>query len=176
MNKRKILVLSDLWGAENADWITNYIRILDRHFEVVFYDSCELGDIDIENNSANERHNQFVSGGIDKAVLKLLQIETEPFAVLAFSIGGTIAWKAALSGFVTQYLFAVSSTRLRFETQKPPGSIQLFYGDEDAYKPKKEWFAQLCIEGKFYENQSHEFYKSKETAIEICSLIISATK
>lgn len=174
MNKPKIVILTDLWGKKNTDWIRNYIEILEPHLEIVVLDSCDLGEIDVGADSEKVRHEQFVNGGLERAAQNLLQIEIQPLTVLAFSIGGTIAWRAALSGFAVQYLFAISSTRLRLETQKPDCKVQLFYGTEDQDKPKDKWFDQMGLNQNFYENESHEFYKSKETALAVCALIIGA--
>ena len=174
--KPRIILLSDLWGNENADWIVHYTSILEKHFEVKHYDSCTLGNIDKSNVAEDHLHQQFINGGIEKAVLNLLLKENDFVNILAFSIGGTIAWKAALTGLKVQNLFAVSSTRLRYENQKPDGVIELFYGENDAYKPDVYWFGSMEIEPKIYPNEEHEFYRKKQTAEEICGLIIKSKK
>lgn len=171
INKPRIIILSDLWGTKNANWINGYTERLQGLFEIFLYDSCDLAGIDLEVKSEKQRHAKFISGGIDKAVQKLVQKEPRPVAVLAFSIGGTIAWKAILSGLSVKYLFALSATRLRFETQTPSAKIQLFYGARDEFKPKEEWFTQLGLSCNFYEDQTHEFYKEEASAVRICELI-----
>jgi len=171
-NKQRIIILSDLWGKEKSDWVTYYTSILEDHFEVKYYDSCVLGEIDKSEVTKEKLHDQFVSGGIAKAVKKLLQEEKENIIVLGFSIGGTIAWKACNSGLKAQSLFAISSTRLRYETQKPYGRIELIYGEEDAYKPENYWFEKLKIKRNFYHQEGHELYKKKELAAKICEMII----
>lgn len=117
-------------------------------------------------------HEQFIAGGIQRAVEYLIQKEKGIINILAFSIGGLIAWKACLAGLKTQYIFTISATRLRHETHKPDGAIELIYGENDTYKPDQEWFQNLEIKEYLYKNETHEFYKKKELAKDICQMII----
>lgn len=172
LKKQRIILLSDLWGKEKSNWITYYTNILEKHFDVAFYDSCDLGNVDKSAYSKERLHEQFIEGGIQRAVENLLQKEKEIINILAFSIGGLIAWKACLAGLKAQHLFALSATRLRHETHKPDGTIELIYGENDTYKPDHEWFQKLEIREDFYKNESHEFYKNKELAEDLCRMII----
>ena len=56
-----------------------------------------------------------MNSGIEIAVQTLLNKEKGEIKILAFSVGGTIAWKAALKGLKVSDLVAVSSNRLRYE-------------------------------------------------------------
>lgn len=170
--KPRIILLSDLWGKEKTGWIAYYTNILEKHFEVAFYDSCDIGNVDKSDYSKERLHEQFIAGGIQRAVEYLIQKEKGIINILAFSIGGFIAWKACLAGLKAQHLFAISSTRLRHETQKPDGAIELIYGENDTYKPDHEWFQKLEIKEFFYKNEAHEFYKKKELAEDLCRMII----
>ncbi|MFA5299635.1 MAG: alpha/beta hydrolase [Lutibacter sp.] len=175
-NKQRIILLSDLWGKEKSEWITYYTTVLDKYFDVKYYDSCDIGSIDKSDYLEENLHNQFVNGGISRAVESILQKEKKPITVIAFSIGGLIAWKACLSGLKAQNLFAISSTRLRYEAIKPSGKIELFYGEDDAYKPDINWFHKMEISENFYKHEGHEFYKKEEIAKAICSLIMEQIK
>ena len=170
--KQRLLILSDLWGKEKSDWITYYTSILENHFELEYYDSCDLGTIDKSDYSEENLHHQYINGGIEKAVVQLVKKEKGLVSVLGFSIGGLIAWKAGLSGLKIQNLYAVSSTRLRYETEKPLGTIELFYGKNDNYKPDRTWFEKLNLKEHFIKNKEHELYKDKEIAESICKLIM----
>ncbi|MEO8237445.1 MAG: alpha/beta hydrolase [Flavobacterium sp.] len=117
MAKPRLLILSDLFGGKNPEWVNYYVEKLKSKFEIQYYDVLELGDIDTIDSGEVNIHNQFLNGGIDKAVEVLLHQEKEKVTILGFSIGGTIAWKAALKGLKVSHLIAVSSTRLRFETR-----------------------------------------------------------
>ena len=151
--KPRLLLISDLWGKEKSDWISYYTSILLNNFELEYYDSCDLGSIDTSDYLQENLHHQFVNGGIEKAVAQLIKEEKGFVNVLGFSIGGLIAWKAGLSGLKIQKLFAISSTRLRYENLKPLGTIQLFYGENDNYKPDSNWFKNLHIKESYFKNE-----------------------
>lgn len=172
-NKPKLVILSDLWGNQKAEWIVNYTSVLDHYFDLTFYNCAELAEITIIDVQHEKIHQQFVDGGIDKAVQNLLKKETDKINILAFSLGGTIAWKAALLGLKVESLFAISATRLRYETQKPSIKMELLFGDDDSFKPDLEWFEKMGFKPHFITSHDHEMYKEKEIAHEICSIIIN---
>lgn len=153
--KKKILIISDLWGWENVNWKQEYVKRLSE-YEVQLVDVEVLGSV----NGNNERdiHQEFVDEGIDKAVKKLKDIKTD--LILAFSIGGTIAWKAILGGMKIDKLIAVSSTRLRYEVKKPNCEIQLIYGKLDKNKPNKGWFEKMKIKENTIDG-NHDLYSEK---------------
>ncbi|WP_017258654.1 hypothetical protein [Pedobacter arcticus] len=173
--KPKLIILSDLWGKANFEWTAYYITILKKHFEISYYDSCELGDIDTLNYTEDNLHQQFNNGGIDKAVENLYKLEPELSIVLGFSVGGYIAWKALLNHKMTNHIFAVSSTRLRKETTKPNGKINLFFGENDIYKPNNEWFKTLALKKQLIKNEGHNFYRNPVWAEKLCQEIIQKT-
>ncbi|MFK7947897.1 MAG: alpha/beta hydrolase [Saprospiraceae bacterium] len=160
MTKPRLLILSDLFGQSKNNWENTYIQHFQNDFEIKYYDCCELGNVDKTIYTQENLHQQFVNFGIEKAVDNLLKLEKERVTILAFSIGGTIAWKAALQGLKVNKLIALSATRLRYETEKPNGTIQLFYGKNDRFQPNQDWFKKMKIEPKIIKNTNHEFYKS----------------
>lgn len=169
--KPRLLLLSDLFGGKNPEWISYYKAILEAKFEIQYYDVLQLANIKSEENEANI-HNQFLNGGIDNAIRNLLDHEREEVAVLGFSIGGTIAWKAALQGLNISQLIAVSSTRLRFETQLPNCTIKLYFGENDVNKPRAEWFSDFEISKQIFKNEEHNLYLKKENVVVICNEIL----
>lgn len=171
-NKPRLILLSDLWGKEKSDWLTQYTTLLEKHFDVHYYDSCELAAVDKSNYTEEQLHTQFLNGGIDKAVEALLQKEKEAIYIIGFSIGGTIAWKASFLDLNVSTLFTVSSTRLRYETQKPSETITLFFGEDDHYKPNFQWFEKMQLKEHLFKNEAHEFYQKKEIAAIICQEMI----
>ena len=138
--KERILIISDLWGREKAESLVNYTRILEKVFDVVFYDSYELGQIDVSNFTQENVHRQFVGGGIENAIETLVKSEKQKVNILAFSIGGTIAWNFGLKTDNINSLVCISSTRLRNETERPKGDVELYFGKNDEYRPTVEWF------------------------------------
>jgi len=164
MAKPKLLILPDLFGGKNPEWINYYTNALRSKFEIQYYDVLELANIDASNLTETDIHKQFLNGGIDKAVETLLKLETDKVTVLGFSIGGTIAWKASLQGLKTTHLFAVSSTRLRYETEVPNCEIKVYFGENDPNNPIDKWFIDLKISNTILQGQSHDFYKKEENA------------
>ena len=175
MNKTKprLIILSDLFGQENMTWLPIYTDQLQDAFDIHFYDCAQLARIDI---SADEPtiHQQFIYDGMEKAVEKLLLLESNEVYVLGFSIGGTIAWRAALLGLKIKALFAVSSTRLRLEIRKPDTNIVLVYGENDANKPNNEWFKSLMITPQIINDKNHAFYREAGLANQITTVMLEA--
>jgi len=158
--KKRLILLSDLWGKSISNWENSYIKKLNNRFEIQYYDCCKLGNIDTTTYEEKALHHQFINGGIDAAVNKLLVLENEKIDILAFSIGGTIAWKAALKGLVVGNLITLSATRLRYEIEKPICDLQLIYGENDIFKPNENWFKNMNISPVIIPNKTHDFYKS----------------
>lgn len=174
--KEKLIILSDLWGNHDAEWVHFYTDILKEYFDILFYDSCQLGEVDMKSLQMGLIHKQFVSGGTEKAVENLLKLEKEPVNILAFSVGGLIAWKAVLQGLNAEYLCLVSASRLRYEKKKPSIKIDLFYGEEDKYKPKKDWFEAMEINPVVFKNEIHELYRNRDSAQLIVERIVNRQK
>ncbi len=170
--KEKLIIISDLWGTEKSEWVINYTQILKAKFEIKFYDSCELGKIDKSVYNQDHLHKQFINGGIKTAVDKLLELEKHPINILAFSIGGTIAWKFGIKHKKIKTLTCVSSTRLRKETQRPNGRLQLYFGEKDEFKPKNEWFDNMKLEYEILPNKKHLVYSEPKFAVQLSKKII----
>lgn len=173
--KERLIIISDLWGREKSEWLINYTRILEAKFDIEFYDSCELGGIDKTEYSQANLHKQFVEGGIEKAVNKLIEIEKHSINILAFSIGGTIAWKYGIRSGKINSLTCVSSTRLRKETERPNGTLKLFFGENDEFKPKIEWLEKIGLDYKILLDKEHQVYCEPEFAKQLSEKIIKTT-
>ena len=154
--KPKVLVLSDLHG-----WMDLDLGFSDG---VIRLDSRTLAEI----KGGEHVHRDFLNGGIDRAVGHLVDYEVD--TLIGLSIGGTIAWKAVLEGMKCRSLLCLSATRLRYETQKPACEIKLFYGSEEPFRPKNDWFTGLGLSFKEVQNMDHEFYKNHEI-IKSCELL-----
>lgn len=169
----KLLVISDMWGVKKGLWITSYFGYLQQYYDIQFYDCQQLGNIDELVNTKENLHKAFVDGGIDTAVAHLLKKETAPCHVLAFSTGGTIAWKAGLQGLPMKSLTAVSATRIRFETAQPHCDIDLMYGECDEFKPGMKWAEQLGVDLTIVPNFGHELYSDEKIISEICMNLLN---
>ncbi|NAY92270.1 hypothetical protein GTQ34_10100 [Muricauda sp. JGD-17] len=173
----KLVVVSDMWGAKKGLWIASYFGYLQQYFDITFYDCQQLGDIDVPISSEENIHNAFVNGGIDAAVASLLRKETEPAHYLAFSTGGTIAWKAALKGLPVKSLTALSSTRIRMEEHAPNVLMNLMFGECDKHKPDLKWAMQLGVDLKIIPSFGHHLYTDEKIIADVClGLLQKVTK
>ena len=169
----KLIILSDLWGRGKSPWLAFYVENLQQKYNILYHDCCELGGIDKTTYTELNLHHQFENRGIERAVESILASEKQEVDVLAFSMGAVIAWKAALKGLKIQNLFAVSATRLRYETEKPDCRIELFYGENDEYKPSTNWFLQMELESQLFAGEGHELYRKKKFAKMISEQILN---
>ncbi|UOY07689.1 hypothetical protein L0P88_03845 [Muricauda sp. SCSIO 64092] len=164
----KLLVLSDMWGIKKGLWITSYFGYLQQYYNIEFYDIQQLANLDIPVMTQENIHRAFMEGGIDTAVAHLLKKETKPCHVLAFSMGGTIAWKAGLNGLPMKSLTAISPTRIRFENEAPDCEINLIYGECDKFKPGMKWFKTMDVDFKIVSSFGHELYSDEKIIGEVC--------
>ena len=171
--KPRLLILSDMWGLEGCAWIGQYVELLDPVFSIQLYDSCELGNVDVAEADEEAVHSAFVQSGIDIAARRLLELEPNEVDVLAFSVGGTIAWKAGMTGMRIGHFYAASSTRLRLQTEKPAIPTRLFYGSDDLHQPKASWFEQMELGSPIMVSGAHDFYTSTAAATRICGTILA---
>jgi hypothetical protein len=170
--KPRLIILSDLWGKGKSQWVKTYVAILNPFYEIVFYDCCELGNVNTSDYSEAKLHEQFVDGGIETAVEKLIHLEKGKIDVLAFSIGGTIAWKAALKEMNIGNIFAVSSTRLRYETEAPNCKIMLYFGEKDSNKPDENWFKKQKTAYEIVQDKGHDLYTEYSFSTKIGNVIL----
>ena len=170
----RLVVLSDMWGVKKGLWITSYLGYLQQYYNIVFYDIQQLANIDLTIKSKENLHTAFVEGGIDTAVAHLLKKEKLASHYLAFSTGGTIAWKAALKGLPMTSLYAVSATRVRMENLKPDCPTTLLYGGNDTSRPDNDWSGKLDKELDIVPNFGHEFYTDEKIIGKICQDLLAA--
>jgi hypothetical protein len=164
----KLLIISDMWGVKKGLWITSYFGYLQQYYDITFYDCQQLANIDELINTEENLHKAFTNGGIDTAVTHLLKKESEASHVLAFSTGGTIAWKAALKGLPMKSLTAISATRIRKEEASPNVEMNLVFGECDKYKPDIKWAKEVGVNLNVVPNFGHELYSDEKIISEVC--------
>ena len=164
----KLVIVSDMWGAKRGLWITSYLGYLQQYFDITFYDSQQLANLDITVNSEENIHKAFVDGGIDTAVAHLLKKEKNPCYFLGFSTGGTIIWNAAKKGLQVKSLYCVSATRIRLEQEKPCTPFTLLYGENDSAKPDDAWAGNMGIEMEIFKNFGHTLYTDEKVIKKVC--------
>lgn len=169
----RLIILSDLWGKSKVDWLKFYTNQLESAFTIEFYDCCKLGEIDIEDYTEKSLHQQFVNGGIERAVHNLLALEKSEVQLLAFSIGGTIAWKYGLKSGLIKKLTCVSSTRLRYESQRPSGDVTVYFGEEDSYKPPEPWMKSMTDNFILLPGKDHSVYQESSFSKMLCKQLLN---
>lgn len=174
--KKQLLIISDLWGFQNSNWIALYLDQLSQDFEVSIFDCYLQSDINPRLTSEVEIHQYFLNKGMEICSKKLTHLTSKKTSILAFSIGGTIAWKTVLKDAQFNTFFAVSATRLRLENKRPTGNIRLFYGSEDDSRPSETWFAQNSISYTLFEEKKHNLYMKLDSCKLICSSLINENK
>ncbi|MEM9000271.1 MAG: hypothetical protein AAGB24_08400 [Bacteroidota bacterium] len=164
----KLVVLSDMWGVKKGLWITSYFGYLQQYYDITFYDCQQLANLDVAVSTEENVHQAFVEGGIDTAVRHLLEKENVPSHYLAFSTGGTIAWKAALNGLPIKSLTAISPTRIRFETESPKCDLQLIFGESDEFRPQGQWAKKVGVAMNLVPKFGHQLYSDEKIIGEVC--------
>lgn len=174
--KSRLILLSDLWGQGQSHWWEQYSAALAPHFEMQWYDCCELANLQLTPYEQNYLHQQFVNGGIERAVIELLQREIEqpgPKQILSFSVGGVIAWRAIQAGLAVEHFYAISATRLRYERGMLPVSGHLWYGDKDTFRPKQEWLDRQKLQCHILPDTDHDCY-TEPSVIKLITEILVA--
>ena len=173
--KPELVILSDLWGGLDSLWVHAYQSALQNHFTIDYIDCALLADISPEDRDMNSRHQQFVSGGIDRAVQRLQDTtSTKRTTIIGCSVGGVIGWKYALEVSTVDQLICISSTRLRLEASCPATTVSLIFGEKDPYKPNKQWFERMNTPNiQILERQGHDCYKEPEGLEAIIQQLLS---
>ncbi len=158
---KRLILLSDIHGLKNSNWMKDYQKILATEFEVQTYCVLELAGIN-PSLPVKEKHALLINGGMEKAAKELVQKEKGFVTVIGFSIGGSIAWKAALLGWEVGCLYAISSTRIRKEEIKPKTEIKLIFGAEDSNTPDELWYQKMEIIPKVLLEKRHDLYMEND--------------
>ncbi len=168
----RLVVLSDMWGAKKGMWITSYLGYLQQYFDIVYYDSQQLADLDILVYTPENVSEAFENGGLSIAVEQLLRKENIPSHYLTFCAGGTIAWTAALRGLPMKSLYAVSPMNFHKETEKPEVPLTLLYGEYQDPKPTKEWADGLDVAMEIVPRFGRQLYTDEKIIQKICLTLL----
>lgn len=168
--KPSLLLLSDLWGHRRPLPYSAYQQQLGEQFDLHFFDSTKLAGITAEVCEQEELHRAFVDGGIARAVDQLTQLVPRTAYLIGCSVGGVIAWQYAQRQAQVQGLLAISATRLRYETEQPPCSIKLFFGEQDPSQPSADWYAQIGLSAQLIEEEGHDIYRKESLIPMLCEV------
>lgn len=172
----KAIIVSDIYGAHGrpqhymAGWASQLER---RGYEV---GKVHLNDLypDAYLNSPFSKeltHERFINGGIDEAVVQLLNVLSKrPVELLlGFSLGGYLACLARPFLKSTTKIICISATRLRHcEGLIGQSDVQAVFGEDDPYRPMHA----LHLGGGCHEylipGASHEVYLD----IDSCAFVL----
>jgi len=168
----RLVVISDMYGSKRGLWITSYLGYLQQYFDIVFYDSKELANIELAVNTDENVYEAFIGGGVNTAVAHLLKKEHEPSHYLTFCAGGSIAWKAGMMGLPMKSIYAISPLGLEAFEWKPDCPAHLLYGEYGDFNkalPSEEWAVKVGATVEVVPKFGYELY-SDEKIIQKVSL------
>lgn len=164
----RLVVLSDMWGSKRGLWITSYLGYLQQYFDIVYYDSQVLADMESVVKTPESLCEAFVKGGYDTAVSHLLRKETEASHYLTFCAGGTIAWKAALQGLPMKSLLAVSPLWLHQHSTAPECPVHLVYGEYMDNRPSSAWAEEVGVYLEEVPRFGRTLYSDEKIIQKVC--------
>jgi len=167
---KRLVIVSDMWGCKKGLWITSYLGYLQSYFDITFYDSRELANLDVRLNTAEKLHKAFDEDGLDTAATQLLKTEKEkePGHYLAFCAGATTTWKAALEGLPIKSLYAISPFNLDGSMQKPDIPVHLLYGENHKLLFDEKRFSEAGLTLETVPKFGHELYTDEKIIRKVC--------
>ncbi len=170
----RLVILSDMWGTKKGLWITSYLGYLQQYFDIVFYDTQQLADVDLVKCTSENLYEAFTNGGMDTAIAHLLTKKDPPSHYLTFCAGGTVVWNAALKGLPVKSLYAVSPKDLHLEDQKPDCPVRLLFGENEEIIPDEEWANKLGVSMEVMANYGHELYSDEMIIQKVCLQLLDS--
>mgnify|MGYP001337749713 CR=1 FL=1 len=164
----RLVILSDLWGAKKGLWITSYLGYLQQYFDIVYYDTSQLADLDAGLTSAEDLCTAFDNGGLERAVRNLMAKESTPGHYLTFCAGGTVVWNAAKEGLPVESLYAVSPLNMHRETDVPDCQLTLVYGEYMDNRPSKDWALNMGAPMEIIPRFGREMYSDEKIIQKVC--------
>lgn len=164
----RLVILSDLWGAKKGLWITSYLGYLQQYFDIVYYDTSQLADLDVSNPTAEAMAEAFQEGGLERAVRSLLEKEETPSHYLTFCAGGTVVWDAARKGLPVLSLYAVSPMHLHRESDLPGCQVKLLYGEYMENRPSHGWAETIGAPMEVVPRFGREMYSDEKIIQKVC--------
>jgi len=164
----RLVILSDLWGAKKGLWITSYLGYLQQYFDIVYYDTSQLADLDTGLTSAEDLCTAFDNGGLERAVRNLMAKESTPGHYLTFCAGGTVVWNAAKEGLPVESLYAVSPLNMHRETDVPDCQLTLVYGEYMDNRPSKDWALNMGAPMEIIPRFGREMYSDEKIIQKVC--------
>lgn len=164
----RLVILSDLWGSKKGLWITSYLGYLQQYFDITYYDTSQLADLEPVAPTAEALCGAFNQGGLERAVANLLSRENEPAHYLTFCAGSTVVWHAAKKGLPVKSLYAVSPMHMHREGDLPDFQVNLLYGEYMANRPSQNWALELGVPMEIVPKFGREMYSDEKIIQKVC--------
>jgi hypothetical protein len=168
----RLVILSDLWGPRKGLWITSYLGYLQQYFDITYYDTSQLADLDLSHPTAQTLTAAFTDGGLKRAVKSLLSKEEQPADYLTFCAGGTVVWNAIKEGLPAKSLYAISPMSLHSETDGPDCPSKVLYGEYMENKPSKKWATHTGTTMEVVPRFGHEMYSDEKVIQKVCQELL----
>ena len=168
----RLVILSDLWGPRKGLWITSYLGYLQQYFDITYYDTSQLADLDLSHPTAETLTASFKDGGSKRAVNSLLSKEVQPAHYLTFCAGGTVAWNAIKEGLPAKSLYAISPMNLHRETDGPDCPSKLLYGEYMENKPSAKWATHTGTTMEVVPRFGREMYSDEKVIQKVCQELL----
>ncbi len=130
-----------------------------------------LGEPELSGEALH--HSLFYQGGLTRAVSALHSLGAYGFKGLGFSTGGTVLWAAAKNHPLLKSLLCISSTRLRFENERPAIPVQLYWGAHDPHRPNSLWNKTYADYYEVLPNAEHAFYRDITRTVPVIKTALS---
>lgn len=171
----RLIILSDLWGPRKGLWITSYLGYLQQYFDITYYDTSQLADLETAHPTSQALLADFSDGGLERAVRNLLSKEKKPGHYLAFCAGGTVVWHALKRGLPARSLYAVSPLHLHRESQGPGCPVKTLYGEYMENKPSRNWADLTETSMEVIPKFGREMYSDEKVIQKICQELLEET-
>jgi pimeloyl-ACP methyl ester carboxylesterase len=170
----KLVILSDMWGSKKGLWITSYLGYLQQYFDIQYYDTYQLADVDHVVCSQENLFNTFKNGGMETAVAQLMNMEKTAAHYLTFCCGGTVAWAAAHRGLPIKSLYAIAPMVIPADIPSPDCPVRLLFGEKDEHLPAEEWAVKQGVSLQVLANYGHELYTDEKIIQKVCLTLLEA--
>lgn len=164
----RLVILSDLWGPRKGLWITSYLGYLQQYFDITYYDTSQLADLEVSHPTPSTLGTAFNEGGLERAVKSLLSKEHKPGHYLTFCAGGTVVWNAIKMGLPAKSIYAISPMNLHREAAGPDCSVKALYGEYMEDKPSEKWATLTGVSMEVIPRFGREMYSDEKVIQKVC--------
>ena len=168
----RLVILSDLWGPRKGLWITSYLGYLQQYFDISYYDTSQLADLDVSHPTAMSLTTAINEGGLERAVKNLVAKERQPAHYLAFCAGGTVVWNAVRKGLQAKSIYAISPMNLHREAEGSKCPVKVLYGEYMDDKPSSNWAAQTGVTLEVVPRFGREMYSDEKVIQKVCQELL----